>query len=133
MTYFAHAHGTPPPSLEERVAALEGRLLEALAEIGALRRERLTDLAARQRYADAYRSVSLDSHNAAGPSGGADKIVWSWLGQWSSDDTVERQWRGRPRPAPLRAHEWAMLVRLGLTQDELNEHAHQCDEREMYT
>ena len=78
--------------------------------------------------------MSRDSHNAAGPSTGTNKIVRNWNGKWSTDDATEKLWEAVGELIePLRDHEWAMLVRLGLSRNEIEKHAEACQASEYYT
>jgi hypothetical protein len=127
---FRHSPTPTPPTLEERVSFLEGRLFEALVEIEALRRVQLERDAAA--YARAYCATSADSHNSAGPSGGVQKIIWAWDGQWPH--TVETRVASiGPRHRFMRPHEWAMLARLGMSADEIAAHVDRIEEVSHYT
>jgi hypothetical protein len=120
----------PHESLESRVATLEQRSLEVMAEVEALRRERLADPNHVQRYAAAYQEVSLEAHDGSGVVN--NKVVLNWEGGWPAQ---VRQYVNASgvRIDPLRRHEWAMLVRLGLAPSELEQHARAALERESYT
>jgi hypothetical protein len=120
-----------PLSLEDRVQHLEQRLFEVMIEVEALRRERLADASTRDRYRAIYCQTSVDTHNAAGPYPPGQKVAWMWNGVWGRRGEPVAG-RG-PRPEALRQHEWAMLIRLGLSDAEMQAHLADIDEVSSYT
>ncbi len=103
-------------------AALVTLLFRLTMEVEALR-EALsspeTPEAVRQAYRQAYARTAVLSHNSAGPTGGAEKILRKIFPKEASDDRF--------------ASELAMMKRLGATQEEQQALRDKMEEVEMYT
>ena len=111
-----------------KVDVLGDLVLNLLVEVEALRRALLLDAKAKgvagkqTTYGQAYRSTALLSHDAAGPSGGLEKLLAMWLG-----DQADRSLNG------ARLRELAMLKRLGYSEQELEEYVAEAESYEMRT
>ncbi|MCY1083624.1 hypothetical protein [Archangium lansingense] len=103
-------------------AALVTLLFRMTMELEALR-EALsspqTPESVREAYREAYKRTAVLSHNAAGPTGGAEKILREFLPWEGSDDRF--------------ASEMAMMKRLGTTPEEQQALREKMEEVEMYT
>lgn len=103
-------------------AALVKLLFRLTMEIEALR-EALsspeTPEAVREAYRQAYGRTAVLSHNAAGPTGGAEKVLREFYPWEASDDRF--------------ASEMAMMKRLGATPEEQQALRDKMEEVEMYT
>jgi hypothetical protein len=103
-------------------AALVTLLFRLTVEVEALR-EALsspeTPEAVRQVYRQAYARTAVLAHNAAGPTGGAEKILRKFFPREASDDHF--------------ASELAMMKRLGATPEEQQALRDKMEEVEMYT
>jgi hypothetical protein len=110
------------------VRVLADLVLDLLIEVEALRCALLLEAKAKgvagkdTTYGRAYRSTALLSHDAAGPSGGLEKLLAVWLG-----DQADHSLNG------FRLRELAMLRRLGYSEQELEEYARAAESYEMRT
>jgi hypothetical protein len=111
-----------------RVRVLADLVLGLLVEVEALRSALLHEAEAKgvagkqTAYGRAYRHAALLSHDAAGPSGGLEKLLAVWLG-----DQPDRSLNG------FRLRELAMLKRLGYSEQELEAYVQEAEAREMRT
>jgi hypothetical protein len=112
------AGGTPPDAamMSRRVEALTTLVIDLLAEVEALRQVQATQTA----YQDAYREASLLTHNAAGPSSGAEKLLERFYPRQPGRDG--RTWR-----------ETLMMRRLGFTPGEIDAYQREAEQAETYT
>lgn len=97
-------------------------VLRLLVEVEALR-EALsgpdTPEPVRQAYRRAYERIAVLSHNAAGPSGGTEKVLRHFLPQTAQEEPY--------------AAERMMMERLGATEDEVRVLCAKMEEVSMYT
>ncbi|MCY1083617.1 hypothetical protein [Archangium lansingense] len=99
-------------------AALVTLLFRMTMELEALR-EALSCPQTPESVREAYKRTAVLSHNAAGPTGGAEKILREFFPWEGSDDRF--------------ASEMAMMKRLGTTPEEQQALREKMEEVEMYT
>ena len=111
-----------------KVRVLTDLVLDLLLEVEALRSALLLAAGAKgvagkqTTYGRAYRSTALLSHDAAGPSGGWEKLLAVWLGDQEEG----------PGNGP-RLRELAMLKRLGYSEQELKAYVEEAEGYESRT
>jgi len=103
-------------AMARRVEALTALVVDLLAEVEALRQAHATHSA----YRDAYRDVSVLTHNSAGPSSGWEKLLDRYYPREASPDG--RAWR-----------ESLMMRRLGFSPAEIEAYQREAEEAETYT
>jgi hypothetical protein len=103
-------------ALARRVEALTTLVVDLLAEVEALRQAQVTQPA----YRDAYRDVSLLTHDSTGPSSGWDKLLDRYYPREPSPDG--RAWR-----------ESLMMRRLGFSAAEIEAYQREAEQAETYT
>jgi hypothetical protein len=109
-------------SLGPSNAALVALLFRMTMEIEALREalsSPATPEAVREAYRHAYARTAVLSHNSAGPTGGAEKVLRQFLPWEASDDRF--------------CSELVMMKRLGATPEEQQALRDKLEEVEMYT
>ena len=116
--YDALTHKEPEP----RLLALTQMVLTLAMEVEALREAQIRESRAQgiepknSAYGKAYYDTGLLTHDAAGPSGGVDKLLWRFYPP------------GGNRPAEdIDLREALMLIRLGYSPDEIREYATRAD------
>jgi len=110
----------------EKVEALTELVLALLMEVEALRAGLMDESQARgvtlkdSPYGRAYRSTALLTHNAAGPSGGVEKLLQRWV----SNHTTR---------SGIALRESLMLIRLGYSQEEIEQYKEEAELYETFT
>lgn len=110
----------------EKVEVLKELVLALLMEVEALRSGLLEESQTRgvtlknSSYGRAYLSTALLTHNAAGPSGGVEKLLERWVSSRTTSNGISFR-------------EALMLMRLGYSQEEIENYAAEAESYETRT
>lgn len=110
----------------EKVEVLKDLVFALLMEVEALRSGLMEESQARgvtlknSSYGRAYLSTALLTHNAAGPSGGVEKLLERWVSRRTTSNGIS-------------SREVLMLMRLGYSQEELENYAAEAESYETRT